>query len=320
MKAQEMVSKRVTNEVGVVQATESKQTGVLANELVSFANILVATDFSPVSDHALEYALSLARRYDGRIYLTHVIPASADVTLAPELALATSEKQRQAAESEIVGILESGRLRGVPHEVLIEEGALWPTIERFAKKYEIDLIVVGTHGAGGVKKLLLGSGAEEIFRQARIPVLTVGPKVKGEIPPEIVFKNILFATDFGPGAEREAGYAFSLAQEHGAKLTLLNVVPYVEDYSKGTVDAKRELVTHQLKELAAAGSDAWCKSEYLMTIGEPVEEILQQANQTKADLIVMGAKSRKGLAGHVPHTKASRVVRAAPCPVLTVKS
>jgi nucleotide-binding universal stress UspA family protein len=320
MKAQEILSKQVTKEVEMIHATESTEKGVLANHMVSFANILVATDFSPVSDHALEYALSLARRYEGRIFLTHVIPPGADLTHAPEFAGTTSEKERRTAEQEMVGILESGRLRGVPHEVLIEEGTLWPAIEGLVKKHEIDLIVVGTHGVGAFKKMLLGSGAEQIFRQARIPVLTVGPKVKGETPREVEFKNILFATDFGAGAEREAAYAFSLAQEHGAKLTLLNVVPYMEDYSKGAVDAKRESVTRQLKELAPAGSDAWCKTEYLMTLGEPVEQILEVASHTKADLIVMGAKTRKSLAGHVPNTKDSGVICAAPCPVLTVKS
>ena len=60
--------------------------------------------------------------------------------------------------------------------------------------------------------------------------------------------------------------------------------------------------------------------EFEMVIGEPVEEILRWANFKQADLIVMGAKSRKGLAGHVPHTKAERIIRAAKCPVLTIKS
>jgi nucleotide-binding universal stress UspA family protein len=304
----------------MIRATESLGRGVFANKLVSFANILVATDFSPVSDRALEYALSVARRYDSQIYLTHVIPVSADAMLAPEIAITSNDAQRRAAEEEIAAILESGRMRGVPHEVLIEEGALWPAVERLVKKYDIDLIVVGTHGIGAVRKMLLGSGAEEIFRQARRPVLTVGPAVAGETRHEVAYRNILLATNFGVGAEREAAYAFSLAQEHGARLTLLNVIPHAGDSAAPRVAAERDQGARQLKELLPAGSEAWCCPEFRTAVGEPVEQILRVAGEIQADLIVMGAKPRKGLAGHVPHTKASRVVGSAPCPVLTIKS
>ncbi len=181
--------------------------------------------------------------------------------------------------------------------------------------------MVGTHGTGGLQKLLLGSGAEQIFRQAKCPVLTVGPAVKGKAPREVEFKNILFATDFGLGAEREAAYAFSFAQEHQANLTLLHVVARAEDYSEAGLAQKGERVIRELGELVPAGGELWCKAEFRMRLGEPVEEILQLAGEMKADLIVIGAKHSKGLAaGHVPHTFAYRVVCGAPCPVLTVRS
>jgi nucleotide-binding universal stress UspA family protein len=171
-----------------------------------------------------------------------------------------------------------------------------------------------------VKKIVLGSGAEEAFRKARVPVLTVGPHAKNESLGKTEFKKILFATDFGPGANREAAYAFALAQEHHAQITLLNVVPYeeVETFSEEAVTKQRDSVVRQLKELVPAKANLDYKPEFLMMTGDPVEEILRWAHE--ADLIVMGAKPRKGLAGHVPHTKAYRVISAAKCPVLTVKS
>ena len=287
---------------------------------VSFANILVATDFSPVSNTALDYALAIARRYESRVFLTHVINVDAFPMVAPEVAVGTIQKLRLTAELEFGYLLESGKLRGVPHEVDIEEGTLWPSIEKLIQKHNIDLVVVGTHGVGAFKKLVIGSGAEEVFRHARLPVLTVGPAAKTDVPKEEEFKNILFATDFGPGAEREAAYAFSLAQENGAHLTLLNVVPYVEEYSTEAVARKREHVVRQLQELLPPEADLWCKPEFLMAIGEPVEEILNLAKKIDADLIVMGAKPRKSLAGNIPHTKASRIVTGSTCPVLTIKS
>ncbi len=294
---------------------------LLGSKLVRLTNILIGMDFSTASERALEYALSLARRYEARIFLAHVVTSDTNVMLAPELMTKAHEKEIREAEERMGEILISGRLRGVPHVTVIENGSMWPTIKGLIEKHQIDLVVVGTEGLGGLHKMLLGSGAEQIFRQARCPVLTVGPAVVGEAPREAEFKNILFATDFGLGAEREAAYAFSLAQENQSNLTLLHVVRHAEDYSEQGLALKREAITHELAELVPAGGEIWCKPEFRMRLGQPVEEILQVARETKADLIVIGAKRGKGLAaGHVPNTIAYKVACGAPCPVLTVRS
>jgi len=293
----------------------------LENKMIRLTNILVGMDFSPASERALEYALSLARRYQARILLAHVITSDTNVMMAPELMARTYEREVRCAEERMGEILISGRLRGVPHAMLIEHGSLWPTIEALISQHHIDLVVVGTEGISGLQKMFLGSGAEQIFRQAKCPVLTVGPGVKGEMPREVEFQNILFATDFGLGAEREAAYAFSFAQENQANLTLLHVVRHADDYSEQGLALKREAITRELAELVPLGGELWCKPEFRMRLGEPVEEILQVAVEMKADLIVIGAKRGKGLgAGHAPNTIAYKVVCGAPCPVLTVRS
>ena len=143
---------------------------------VSLAKILVTTDFSPESDRALDYALALARRYDARIYLAHVLAPDPFLYAEPALAEATYEKVRQTAEQGMADILVSGKLRGVPHEVLLEEGRVWPVVAKLIQKHEVDLVVTATHGRGKGKKVLIGSVAEEIFRQADCAVMTVGPR------------------------------------------------------------------------------------------------------------------------------------------------
>jgi nucleotide-binding universal stress UspA family protein len=277
--------------------------------VVSLANILVATDFSETSDRALEHALSLARTYNSRIFLAHIIPV--DLMMAPELAEASREQLRQAAREGLERIRTSDRFFEVPHEEIIEEGALWPNIEALIKKHAIDLVVVGTHGKGFVQKLLIGSSAEEIFRQARVPVLTVGPGVRREPLYGVELKNIVFATDFGLGAERQAAYAFSLAQEHRSRITLLHIEQR-SDQETAIVD--------QLRELIPSATDLHCLPLFRVERGNPVKEVLRVAEQMKADLIVLGAKPRRDLAGNVPHTKAYQIICGASCPVLTIKS
>jgi len=301
-----------------VEQRKEQQQGDIGKR-VSLTKILVTTDFSEVSDRALDYAIALARRYDARIYLTHVITPDPFQFAEPQLAQATYEKVRQAAEEGITDILISGKLRGVPHEVLMEEGNVWPTLEKMIVEHEVDLVVAGTHGRGKVQKILIGSVAEEIFRQADTAVLTVGPAVKGSAQKEIELNHILFATDFGPGAERAAAHAFSLAQEHNARLTLLHVIESAAAYTEESVARQREINIVRMKQLMPGGTENWCKPEFRVTFGAAVEEILIAARESKADLIVMGAKARKSLAGHVPLTIAYNVVTKATCPVLTVR-
>ena len=301
------------------QIVEKEQAKKEAATRVSISKILVTTDFSEVSDHALDYAIALARRYDARIYLAHIITPDPFQFAEPQLAQATYEKVRQAAEEGVTDILISGKLRGVPHEVLMEEGNVWPSLEMLIRKHEIDLVVAGTHGRGKVQKLLIGSVAEEIFRKADCAVLTVGPKVRNGEKKEIELNHILFATDFGPGAEKAAAYAFSLAQEHNATLTLLHVIESATAYTEESVARQREMNVVRMKRLMPEGSENWCKPEFRATFGAAVEEILIAARETKADLIVMGAKARNSLAGHAPMTIAYNVVSKATCPVLTVR-
>ncbi len=302
------------------QAMVSKQKVNTDNtKRVAISKIMVTTDFSEVSDRALDYAIALARRYDARIYLAHVISPDPFQFAEPQLAQATYEKVRQAAEEGITDILISGKLRGVPHEVLMEEGNVWPSLESLIVKNEIDLMVVGTHGRGKVQKLIIGSVAEEIFRKADCAVLTVGPAVKKADAKEVELNHILFATDVGPGAEKAAAYAFSLAQEHNAALTLLHVIESAAAYTEESVARQREINVTRMKQLMPPGSENWCKPEFRANFGAAVEEILIAARESKADLIVMGAKARKSLAGHVPMTIAYNVVTKATCPVLTVR-
>jgi len=299
---------------------EKVERKIAAGTPISLAKIMVATDFSPHADRALDYAISLARRFGSRLYLTHVLTYEGHEVLEPDLGAPSSEKMRNAAEQSAKAIEDSGRLYGVPYEMVIEEGSLWPALEMLLEKYKVDLLVVGTHGLSGPLKTVFGSVAEQIFRQAPIPVLTVGPSVTQEPAFEAEFRSILFATDFGPAAEREAALAFAIAQEHRARLVFLHVTPFRTGIAERDAVVEREVITHQLQELVPRPADLKCKPEIHIGYGETVEEILRIARETNADLIVIGAKKRGSLSGHLPGTKAYGVVRGAQCPVLTIKS
>jgi len=290
-----------------------------SKSLVRLRNILCATDFSSISEAALLYAAAIARRYDSQIYVAHVIRPDAYELVPPEAFGAALTQTRHYAEQQMSELLVSGRLRGIPHQVLLGEGELWKVLSEMLTEHEADLVVVGTHGRTGIRKLLLGSVAEEIFRLAPCPVLTVGPRVPKEIPSEVELRHILYATDFTPTAERAAAYAISLAQEHRARLTVLHVVQEAAQASSQNKELLQTFFTKRLRSLVPNEAELWCDPEFAVEFGSPAGGILKAATDQQVDLVVLGVRRSANFPGHLPPATAYQVVCQAPCPVLTVR-
>lgn len=286
---------------------------------VAMRNILLATDFSQPSEHALPYALSIARHYDSRVFLVHVIRNDLFQIVPPEDSAGLVGQARSHAESEMAQLLVSGRLRGIPHQVVLEQGDLWAIMDDSIRNHQIDLIVVGTHGRTGARKLLMGSCAEEIFRLSPCPVLTVGPRVDRRPPAEAHPQSILFATDFSTQSEKAAAYAFSLAQEHAAHLTILHAVEDLGAASDSNKAVLRDFATRRLRQLLPEGIEDWCEPQLVVVFGPPAESILALETEAQADLIVLGIRRSAAFPGHLPPATAYNVVCRAHCPVLTVR-
>ena len=113
--------------ITVQQITQTAGTGIPLDKQHFFKNILFATDFSPASRKALEYAASLARRYGSTIYLTHVITVDGYPLASPEYAVSSLQKMHVEAMQGFRELLKSGELIELPYKVLIQEGNLWPS-------------------------------------------------------------------------------------------------------------------------------------------------------------------------------------------------
>src|SRR5579872_6443414 len=135
--------------------------------------IMLATDFSPASEAALTYALTIARHYGSEIFVAHVISPGIAERIAPDAAPDTSPEARRFAKLNMERYLSAGREWGVSCHPLMGEGGVWDVLQDMIRQNHVDLIVMGTHGRRGLRKLVLGSVAEEVFRKAPCPVLTV---------------------------------------------------------------------------------------------------------------------------------------------------
>ena len=150
--------------------------GVMASP--PYGRILFATDLSPCSEAAWEHAVHLARVGGASILLHHVVHVPEAAGLYEAYVFDSRELQRQAvkaAEIEVRKFLEAHPAEGVEVETSVRVGVPHDDIVRIAKSQPVDLVVLGTHGRGGLSRFLLGSVAERVVRTSPCPVLTVPP-------------------------------------------------------------------------------------------------------------------------------------------------
>jgi nucleotide-binding universal stress UspA family protein len=286
---------------------------------VAVKNVLYATDFSAYSNAALPYALAIAHQHKAKLYAVHVLtPDSYLLFASPESwpAILESEEQKQHLNAERL----EAQLRGVPHQVLSPAGDISDVLFRLVREHEIDMLVLGTHGREGVQKLLMGSVAEKIFRQASVPVLTVGPHVPAQNS-VAELNRILFATDFSDESLAALPHAISLAHEHQAHLSVLHVLTQPK---AGTVDldSNTSFILRRMRELVPSESGLWFAPHYVVEFGNVAEQIIKSASEHDSDLIVLGVRSPQGSVGnvtHFAHTTAQQIVAHADCPVVTVR-
>lgn len=297
-------------------------TTMQANKRIVLKNILFLTDFSESSATAIPFATSIARAYGSVVHALHVLLPSAYTYMTPDVAGTLLDDQEDRARAEMQRV--ESELVGLPRETIIERGsAVWPVLSQVLKEREVDLIVLGTHGRTGAQKLPLGSSAEEVFRRARVPVLTIGPAVKTGAHSGGKFRCVLFATDFNAVSVVAAPYAISLAQENQARLILLHVLPTPKPGKAARpVEPSVAEAMHQLELLVPQDAELWCRLEPTVSHGEPGREILATADRCGADLIVLGVRGMDtltGVATRLERAIAYDVVAHAPCPVLTVR-
>jgi len=295
-------------------------TEVKTETRIAIKNILYLTDFSQPSEGALPFAVSMAREYGAKVYALHVLIPAVYAYATPETAATAIEKQEEDAMANMQRV--NAQLTGLAHEGIVERGTgVWPAIEAAIKDYGIDFIVVGTHGRTGAQKLLLGSAAEEIFRRANVPVLTIGPSEKHGAHRGAKFHHVLFATDFSKESLAAAPYALSIAQENEARLSLLHVMREPEAFNKEAED-RISSANFRLHEIVPDSAEVWCQPDAVVRFGTAAEQILRIAKERDADLIVLGVRGSHGVPGaatHLERATAHRVVAHAPCPVLTVR-
>lgn len=288
--------------------------------------ILHPTDLSPHAKVAFREAMHLAKTLNARVDLLHVAPTFGDDPLRNAFDVSIDEKQFYTSlleeidtklvalqEEENAGAVETRRVhsRGTsPAEVILD----------YASKQDIDIIVMGTHGYRGLKKLLLGSTALEVIHGAPCDVITVNAHT--DAPPPGSRKTILVPLDLSDRSKALLDEAVVLAEKLHYNLHLVHVLEttFVPAFGLNANDlyqllpSRREAAEQRLKALLGE-LDTDVKIDVSLREGHPSREITQMAKETRPALIMLTPNAMNWLE-HMPLGSVTEYIMAhAPAPI-----
>jgi nucleotide-binding universal stress UspA family protein len=297
-------------------------------------HILTPTDFSACADNALNHALEVADRFGARLHILHVVneldPDWYGITDAQERAVRHRDQIKTEARERLERILPAEG-RDLEAKVSLQLSFdVADTINEYVEQREIDLVVMGTHGRQGLDRLMLGNVADKIIRHAPCPVMTVRERVPWtEGDDDLLFEDILAPIDFSDHSQKALRVSKLFANQYQARLHLLFVaekrtVPTFSDTGLpgvGVVEmdpqivAQAEEALQQLNE-NIEGPDV--QSAYHVREGNVSKDVVDFAETHGVSLIVMATRGLTGVSRFLLGSNTERIVRVAPCPVLTI--
>ena len=301
-----------------------------------FRNILVPLDGSPFGEHALPIAYALARRAGGHVHLVRVhepiaslVPAMAGWAPGPEM----EQWTRELADT------ESAYLRNVVDQANREvrvsprllHGVVLDALEVDAQRTGADLLIMTTHGRGGIARAWLGSVADGLVRRVHIPVLLVRPEMDPPKPcDDPCIRRVVVPLDGSALAEAVLEPAVEIARLAEARITVIQVLPppYFFDTAEAQQAAPRTAELARMREQAGAYLARVCgelagrgiqATAQLLVDARPAHAIARYAQEAHGDLIALATHGRGGATRLLLGSVADKVLRTSPVPVLVLR-
>jgi nucleotide-binding universal stress UspA family protein len=280
---------------------------------ITFEHILVPTDFSEISQRALEYAKAIAKIGNSELLLVHVNPPI-DLIAPPEAAWVDLAKVQSLQQEQLEQCGAALRSEGFRAQAISVTGPIYDELLSTVNQYKADLIVLGAHRKTGLERLLVGSDAEAVMRHALCPVLSVGPAVPNVGGETWRIREVICATNLAPRSAKVVAYAHRLAALYEAELVLFHVKSSNEQEDDIDWVSFEEAFHHYVPQ--DLGSRSWLRTR--LASASPATSIVDLAKQRGSDLIVMGVHEASSMATHFGRGTAAKVLSESSCPVMTI--
>lgn len=270
--------------------------------------ILVPTDFSKEAENALKVAAQLARKYNAEIFLLHMLelPFQQIDVLSGKSDLPEAMFFMKLAHQKFEQALEKDYLQGIEVHETVDFHESFAEIKNVCKKRNIDIIVMGSHGASGFKEMFIGSNTEKVVRTSDIPVLVIKNEHEN-----FDVSNFVFASDFKNDSKETYKQAIKLAESFGAKIHLV-MVNTANNFTT-TFDANK-----RINDFIKGNTF----ENYTINIynDKSVESgILNFSHSINADLIGISTHGRQGISHFLNGSISEDIVNHAKRPVMTFK-
>jgi nucleotide-binding universal stress UspA family protein len=270
--------------------------------------ILVPTDFSNHAEYALKAAAQIAKKNGGEIFLLHMLelPNQAGDALGSGTDIPEIMIFKNAAINRLEDLMDHECLEGIKVSEIIQFELAFEGIMKVSAINNIDLIVMGSHGASGFKEMFIGSNAEKVVRNSEVPVLIIKKDVG-----EFNVNKFVFASDFTDEIKKPFTKVVEFANKFGAELELAMI---------NTPSSFKP--THLSEEIMKDFVSNFNINKYSINIYNDVNienGILNFSNHINADLIGVCTHGRKGIAHFFNGSISEDLVNHAQRPVVTFK-
>lgn len=285
-----------------------------------FTRILFPTDGSGGAAPGLDHAIDIAAEYDAELHLLNVADTTIDSVVGVRADIV--DVLENEGEEIVDQAAERARRHGVDTVTEVVQGEPFRTIIEYAPARDIDLIVMPTHGRGGLPRVVLGSTTERVVRRSDVPVLTV--QTGEDFSIEYPYQNVLVPTDGSDCARAALDVGIDVAKAEDASLHLRSVI----DIASLGVDVRSDIQTTQLQETAEtileeasavardAGVDPGSDTVSATSIHKAILDVIEEQD---IDLVVVGTHGRTGLDRYLLGSVTEYLIRTSPIPVLTVR-
>jgi nucleotide-binding universal stress UspA family protein len=300
-----------------------------------FRSILVPLDQSPLAEQAIPVALAIAERTQGKVKLVHVHRELRPLfPLEPRQDYVKVRLAMRKSEREYLRTLTRHLQRQIGRAVsgAMLEGSVARTLAKYVRDIRADIVVMTSHGYGGLRRVWLGSVADELVRTLKVPVLLVRP-AENEHSDSVNFSRILVPLDGSPLAEGILEPAVALARLWNAELNLIQIVhplPYAAGVLPGpllstdrynqVLSRHLEMARAYLQAIAQGLGDRGVSASSRAVVGANVAETLVDlARQEQAGLVALATRGQGGIRRFVLGSVADKLLRAAEVPILVYR-
>ena len=286
---------------------------------VAISNVALAVDFSAESAQAVGCARRVYENYKASLHIVNVMDLFPFSLRDDAEATRAVKEIRRMAEAGMKAFVHRFKLAGTEFDTTFLSGEPSAALEQFIRQSRIDLVVLGSRGDKGLRRLFEGSMAEEIFRNIQCPVMVAGPKAR---PASGKFRHLLFATDMSDVSRAAVPYLeFLLDVNPSAKVTIAHFL----DGEDSDIYSRHRLRRNKERELAEMLPPELRSriANIAVEVSAPADGMISMAQGVSADLLVLGVRSGGSFtraATHEPFSIAPRVISEAACPVLTVRA